>query len=137
MARFYRIQIEDIYLTSTGLVGGIPAKLQVVGADELLQTMTGAAFPAIGGGAVLQLAAFTVGKRLEIQIETHLYTAQWDDLKALINDAMENDTSLAIIGTGDTGDFTVDAKPFPLNPYSSAGFENGRINKPVFRFITV
>lgn len=137
MARFFRVQIETIYLTSDGLVSGIPAKLQIPNADDILTSMTGAAFPTIGGGAVLQLVPWTSGKQFEIQIETYLYEAVWTDLIGLINDAMENDTALTVIATGDTGDFTTEAKPFPVKPFSSAGFENTRIYKPNFKFITV
>ncbi len=136
MGRFYRIQIDSIYLTDTGGVGGIPAKLAVSGVDDLLATMTGVAIPAVSG-AVLQLVPWTIGKTFEIQIETHLPAAVWQDLIDLINDALENDTALTVIGTGDTGNFNVEAKPFPVKPFSSSNFENGRILKPNFKFITV
>ena len=137
MAKFYQVQIETVYFTSTGLAGGLPAKLTVSGIEDLLTTVIGAAFPAIGGGAVLQLVPWTSGKQFEIAVETHLYTAQWEDLKDLINDALENDTSLTVQLSGETGNFTGEAKPFPVKPFSCEKFENGRIYKPVFRFITI
>lgn len=137
MARFYRIQIGSIYLTKSGLSTGLPAKLQVRGADALLQTKAGQIVQAADGTPYAQIVDFAVGKRLEILIETYLLEAVWDSLVAAINSALQNGTNLMIVGTGDTLDFSVSAMPLLPAPFESEGFENGRILKPVFRFITV
>lgn len=136
MARFYQIQIASVYLTSDGTAAGDPCKLNVPGVEDLLTTITGAAIPAIGGGSVLQLVPWTAGKQLQIEVETVMEDV-WNDLVDLILDALTNDTSFTIIGTGDIGDFSVSVKPFPIKPFSAPGFRNGRIKNAVFKFITV
>ena len=136
MARFYQVQIDSIYLTDDGSAGGIACKLSIPNVEDLLTTMTGAAVPAIGGGAVLQLVPWTSGKQFEILIETVMEDV-WNDLLELILDALENDTSFTIVGTGDAGDFNVSVKPFPVKPFSLQSFINGRIRGAFFKFITV
>lgn len=136
MARFYRIQINSIYLTSDGTSGGIPCKLQVVGVEDLLTEIIGTAVLSVGGTPVYQLVPFTTGKSFEIQIET-INQAEWDDLKDLLNLNLTNDSSVSVTGTGEIGDFIVAAKPNPVKPFAAGSFLNGRILGATLRFITV
>lgn len=137
MARFYRITIGNVALTKTGLVSGLPAKLLVSGADALRQTRTGQTTLAADGTPYSQIVAFSAGKTLEIRVETYLLEAVWDSLVALINSALENGADITVVGTGEIGDFSVSAAPLLPKPFEAAAFENGRILKPVFRFVTV
>ncbi|MBS1797463.1 MAG: hypothetical protein JSS81_26810 [Acidobacteria bacterium] len=136
MSRFYSIQIDSIYLTSDGTAGGDKCRLTIPNVEDLLTTITGAIVPAIGGGAVLQLVPWTGGKQFEVEIET-LMRDEWEDLTALINSKLEADASFTVSGAGDTGDFSVTAKPFPVKPFSAQRFINGRIIGANFKFITV
>lgn len=137
MARFYAVQIGSIYLTSTGAAGGIPSKLTIGSAEDLLTTVAGTAIPSITGSPVFQTIPWTSGKQFDISIETHLYAAQWNALKTLLNGSLENNTSFTVTATGEIGNFTVTARAFPQKPFAAQGFENGRILKPVFRLITI
>lgn len=135
MARFYRIQIGAVHLTSDGTNAGIPCKLAVSGADALLQTHKGQTIVANDGTPVNQLFAITKGKPLEISVEV-LPESVWNSLVSLINTALTNETTINIIGTGDVGDFDEDFLPLMPEPFSAAEFINSRIKNSIFRFIT-
>lgn len=137
MSRFYKVKIGDIWLTNSGLESGIACKIDIPDAVDLLTTTAGVAIPSISGAPVFQTIPWTAGKQFDVRIETHLYKAQWDALKALLNDSLENGTSFTVSAAGDIGDFSVTARAFPQKPFSAAAFTNGRIVKPVFRLITV
>jgi hypothetical protein len=135
MSRFYHVQIDSIYITSDGTNGGDPCKLSVAGASELLQTVTGAAIPTIGG-TVFQLVPYTKGKRFSVAID-QIMKDQWDDLVTLINNTLETDGDFTVSGTGDIGDFSATVKPFPVSPFKAQSFINGRIRGVTLEFITV
>lgn len=136
MARFYRVQIENIYLTKDGTLAGRPCMLAISNVEDLLAPVAGTAVTAADGSAIFQLVPWSAGKQFEIQVET-LTESVWEDLKELLLDSLQNETDLTIVGTGDIGDFSVSARPFPQKPFSAAGFINGRIRNAVLRFITV
>lgn len=133
--RFYEIQIDDIFLTDTGTADGTPCKLSIPSLEDLLTNYLGQPSVSASGAVVSNLSAWTRGKSFEIQIET-LTESVWNDLKDLINDSLENDSSFAVIGTGATGNFNVNAKPNPQKPFQAERFLSDRIYKCVFRFIT-
>jgi len=122
MARFYNVRIGTTYLTSNGLSNGIPAKLDIPNLEDLLVSVSGNVQFAADGSAVSQLVPWTKGKTFEIQVST-LFETQWNALKDLINAALNLDGSITIIGTGDIGDFTVQAKPYLKKPFSAASFQ--------------
>lgn len=136
MARFYEIQIDSIYLTDTGADDGVPCKLQISNLEDLLVSVAGIAIPTASGSVVTQNVEWTSGKQFDIRIET-LMKDVYDDLKTLINDALDDDTDFEIVGAGDSGDFSVTVKPFPQKPYSAASFINERIKGVNLKFITV
>lgn len=139
MSRFYSIQIADIHLTSTGAAGGTGCKLEVSNVEDLLMPIAGNVVMAANGTPVFQTVPWTAGKQFDVRVEV-LNEAQWEDLKTLFIDALEaefpNDR-FTVTGTGDIGDFTVTAKPFPQKPFSAGAFWNGRIKEIVLRLITV
>jgi hypothetical protein len=137
MSRFYEIQIDSVYLTDDGTETGDDVKLEVSNWEDLLTTVTGNTRPNADGSPDRQRYAWTAGKQFEVRVTTWIYKAQWDDLKALLLESLENDTSFTVAGTGDTGDFSVTAKAELEKPFSAGRFRNGRIFEPVFRFITV
>lgn len=133
MAKFYKIRLNSIYLTSDGTNTGDPVKLSVSGADAL-GGVSGVTIPTVGG-AVNQL--FGTSKPIEIRVLTHISEALWNSLVALINTALENSETINLIGTGDTGDFQRNVQPLLPKPFEAQDFRNGRILTPIFRFITV
>lgn len=134
MAKFYKIQIGDIYLTDTGEADGDPVKLLVPGADALLLSLNGTTVITCGG-SVNQL--FKTSQVLEIRILTYISAALWRRLVSLINTASQNSATINLIGIGDINDFEVAVNPLLPRPFEAQEFKNGRILKPIFRFITV
>ncbi len=136
MAKFYTIQLDDVYLTDTGLESGDPCKLEVTGADALLFPFTGSTIISVDGTPVNQVfAAETRGRVLEIK-PLVIAAELWTDIVALINTALGNSGTINIIGTGDIGNFDVEALPLMPRPFEAKEFKNGRIKNPIFRFIT-
>jgi hypothetical protein len=136
MSRFYRIQIGGIFLTEDGTAAGTPCKLSVESVEDLLTTVAGSVAPSANGTPIFQLVEWTKGKQFAIQITT-LTKDVWLDLVELLLEALEENQTLTVTGSGDIGDFTVTAKPFPVKPYQATGFINGRILGVTLRFITV
>jgi len=136
MNRFYKVNIGEIFLTSTGLIGGDKCRLEISNVEDLLTTVAGVAIPSISGAPVIQTIPWAAGKQFDIRVNV-LTEAQWNDLKTLINTAQENQASFIVAGTGDIGDFTATARPFPQKPFAAQRFKNGRIYNVVLRFITV
>jgi hypothetical protein len=137
MARFYYIQIADIYLSSDGTAGGERVKCEVVGWRDLLSPVTGNTRKNADGSNDNQRYAWDAGKDFEIRVSTWIYQAQWDDLKALLLDSQANGTTFQVVGTGDFGNFNVPSEAQLDAPFDAANFRNGRIFQPVFRLSTV
>ncbi len=135
MSRFYRIQIDSIHLTSDGTNSGTPCKLQIPGLEDLLTPVTGISEPSASGIPQFQTFPWTTGKQFEIVIQTILEDV-WNDLKTLLNTALENNTPFTVSGTGDVGNFVVSAMPFPQKPFTASEFINGRIKNSTIRLIT-
>lgn len=135
MARFYRIQLDSIYLTQTGLEAGTPCKLQISGLEDLLTPIAGTVEPSASGIPQFQTLAWIAGKQFEISVEVILEDV-WNSIKSLINSALENNTPFTVSGTGDIGDFSVSAMPNPQKPFSASEFINGRIKNSTIRLIT-
>lgn len=136
MAKFYTIQLDDIFLTDTGQESGDPCKLEVDGADALLFPFTGSTIISVDGTPINQVfETETRGRVLEIK-PLVLTTELWTDIVALINTALGNSGTINIIGTGDIGNFVADAKPLMPRPFEAKEFKNGRVKNTIFRFIT-
>jgi hypothetical protein len=137
MARFYRVQIGPVYLTDTGLIGGIPCKLKIPGIEALRVTYAGETAPSAGGTPhTVAFSVGTKGRPLSIEIES-LPKAVFDSIVTLINNALANNTTITLIGTGDYGDFNLAAVPRLPSPITgSSEFINGRLKKVSFHFTT-
>jgi hypothetical protein len=135
MARFYQIQIDDIYLTNTGLVGGIACELEVSNIEDLAATVIGVSVPAIGG-KVRQTVPWTAGKDFEIKVNV-MFSTLYEDLEAFLVDANETDTSFTVRIIGDIYDLTLTVKARLQKPISRSGFQNGVTNGVVLGFETV
>ena len=129
MAKFYRIQIETIYLTSDGLAGGTKCRSLVSGVDQLSLDFIRTVEPSRDGTPVVQTFAYTKGKPIEIQIET-LPKAVGEDLIELFNDLMQNATTLTVIGSeAETPSFNVECEflSFNFRETNSAGWRGAII----------
>lgn len=136
MARFYQIQLDSLYLTSSGLSNGEPCKMEVLGVENVIRTRAGSTGIAIDGTPVTTLIEQDgKGNVLEIKIAV-LYKAVYDSLITLINNAVENFTTINLTGTGDTGNLNLDTVPLMPNPYSFESFRNERIKNFTLRLVT-
>jgi hypothetical protein len=134
--KFYKVQIDDIYLTSDGTAAGDECKLEVSNVEDLLTTVAGTVTPSIGGAPVIQTIPWTSGKQFDVRV-TVLNKPQWEALKTLLNDSLSGGSTFTVAGTGDIGDFSVNVRAFPQKPFAAARFKNERIYGVVLRFITV
>lgn len=129
MARFNTVQIETLYLTETGLAGGIPCKLEVSGLEALLLAYQGSTAIAADGTpyAFVQSNAEAQGSPISVRIET-ITAAVLSSLKTLFNAALAGSTTLTVTVNGDLGNFSVGCQPLFPTPISPSGkFRNGRI----------
>lgn len=133
--RFYKIQIDTIFLSRDGTDAAPYCKLQVTNAEDLLTTVIGQPTPSADGRVVSNLAPWTRGKQFEIEVEV-LTGAVFGALKTLINTHLAADSSFDVTGTGDGGNFSETVKPNPVKPFSFQRFLNGRVYGVTLRFIT-
>lgn len=134
--KFYKVKIGDIWLTDTGLETGDQCKLEISNVEDLMTTVSGVAIPSASGVPIFQMMPWTSGKQFEIRINV-VNLQVYNDLKTLLLASLESLESFEVVATGDTGNFTVNALPFPNKPYSAQRFKNGRIYAVVLRLITV
>lgn len=127
MARYNLVNLETIYFTKTGLVGGVRCRTNVIGLDALKLTKTGRnEFDAEGNAYV-----FLVDKKSQlIRIEIEYITkAVFDALVALIQAALNAETTLSLGIAGDLGTFALETVPkFPKPITASGKFSNERID---------
>lgn len=137
MARFYRLQIGSVYLTSDGTSAGLPCKLKIGGVEALRVNYAGQTAPSADGTP--QTVAFLVGTKsrpLSVTVET-LPKTVFDSLVTVINNALQNNSTITLVGTGDYGDFNIACVPTLPTPISSSGeFINGRLKQVVLNFTT-
>lgn len=145
MSRYYEIHISgtgpggavSIYLTHNGNTGGRPCKNTVVGVGGLLTPESGNTTVA-SDGTPFNEKPLTAGKGRPFEIQTEWTpTAVYDDLKELIDYCVEQATAVTIEGTGEPGDFDVDAVPnFAPTPIDFDGFSTDVVKGLKLRFIT-
>lgn len=137
MARFYRLQIGSVYLTDTGLSDGLPCKLKIGGVEALRVNYAGQTAPSADGTP--QTIAFLIGTKgrpLAVTVET-LPKTVFDSLITLINNALQNNSTITLVGTGDYGNFNAACVPTLPTPISSSGeFIGGRLKQVVLNFTT-
>jgi hypothetical protein len=135
MARFYRVQINTLFLTNSSLVGGTPCELEVTNIEDLIASVTGVSIPVIGG-RVRVTAPWTSGKDFEVKVSV-MFSSLYEDLETFLNNANETDTSFTLVITGDIYDLELTVKPRLQKPISRNSFQNGVTNGVVMAFETV
>jgi hypothetical protein len=133
--KFYKINIDDIWLTSTALVNGIQCFLTVIGANEFFTQIAGSVIDTVGG-RVVQFVPYTKNKDFEIQVSI-MPADIWDDLVALREELLTNNESVNIVGTARPGNFDVQAKPRPDEMFSFGEFDNDFIYNVSMKFYSV
>ena len=136
MSQYYAIRIGMTYLTSDGTSGGLPARCLVPQWPVLVNPHVGVSMRANSGRPIRQVIVRPPGDRFQIQIETWLAKSVWQAIKAAMDAAVLNNTTITVVGTGDTGNFTKTAKPALDTPYDAEGFDDERIIRPFFWFET-
>lgn len=136
MARFNLVKIGGIYLTSTGLQSGTACKLTVAGLDALAMDKTGTVTAAADGTPFVELVDVDRrGSRVVITIES-LAQSVFNDLKDLLNDAVNDGDVLTLEISGKTGNFNLSVLPLIPKPLSFGAFNNFWIKNTVISLIT-
>lgn len=127
MARFHLIQIGSVYLTSTGLVGGIRCKTRVTGLDELFSGYAGASVVPIDGPHH-NFKKENNGEGVEIKIEilTQWTASVMDTLNTAFNTAFGSDASIVCIFTG-FKTWNLDCQPIFPKPIAFPGDFSGAL----------
>lgn len=141
MARHYKIQIDDIWLTDNADENGKRCKVEVEGIAGLLQPNLGTV--AVGNNGVpfreivpTEIASPRGGRAFAFTMPVVLKEV-YDDLKALLDDKAAEGESFSVRGYGATGDFDVLAivndDPFYIE---AKGFSDDRIKSVRISLIT-
>lgn len=136
MARYNTIQIDSIYLTSTGLSNGSPCKSSVEGLDALSLDYQGQTVIALDGTPYNQYT--TNNKRgLPLKIKlSQLSETVLESLIALMDSTISGATTNLIRITGDTGDFVLNCLPAFPQPIEFPGdFQNDRIRDVTLNYV--
>lgn len=139
MADYNKVQIENIFLTDTGLVGGLPCRAQVSGLDRLQISYAGNTVKA-ADNTPYNFAIEHLGKGIDIEIRPFVVTETvLNDVNAVIDAAILGGTTITLgITEGPFGDFSLECLPlFPRPVEFSGEFSDDRISDAVFRFTAV
>lgn len=145
MSRYFVVHISgtgsggpvDIYLTDDGSSGGRPCRVDVPGAANLLTPASGNTTVASDGTAFTE-KPLTAGKGRPFEVvAAWCTTSVYEDLKDLIDYVVEQETEITVEGSGEPGDFDVQAIPnFAPVPIEWEGFTTDVIKGLRLRFIT-
>lgn len=129
------VQLNTLYLTDTGLVGGVPCRTAVAGLDALSLTKAGQTTIA-ADGTPYNFISDGGGKGGPIKVSPEVVSsALLATLKTLLNTAIAANTTIHAIFTGDTGTFDLNVKPLFPKPIEFNGeFFNGNIYGLVLNF---
>lgn len=110
MAQTRLIQIETLYLTTTGAAGGVPCKTTVSGLDSIGDTLAGPVIIPITGPPFKFLADNSEGEGVPIVINLFRF-ARLSDLRSIINTVQStNGTATVAISNGPEGSLSFECK---------------------------
>ena len=132
---FYKIRIGTIWLTSDASENGLQCFLSIPQASELLTEIAGTVIETVGG-RVVQSVPYVKGKDFDIQVSI-MPADVWDELFALRETLLENDSSIEIEGSARPGNFAVNAKPRPDAVFTFESFDNDFIYNVSMKFYSV
>lgn len=111
MGRFYKVALDTLYLTDTGLATGRPCRLRITGLLEKRVNYSGVAAVALDGTPHL-VVNNTGGKGQAIQIQIDfLPKARLDDIVTLINSKLAASAPISMQITGDVYNATFNVMP--------------------------
>jgi predicted proteasome-type protease len=135
--KYALVQINSIYLTHSGLVGGRPCRTEIGGLNELATTGAFQVIKALSGTPYLQTSSTLVGKPISIayvQMEESVY----DSIVAIIQAYITSGTAITITITN-----TPYATSFALSVVPDAPpvkheheFQNTSLKNGSFHFLT-
>lgn len=136
MARYNLISIAGLYLTTDATSTGDLCRTEVTGLDAASFNSQGQTILAIDGTAYNQIV-ITNKKGLPLRIEAEQMSKElFDDLIAAIDEAMTDETTVAVSITGDTGTFSFTCLPRLPDPVEFPGsFIEERIRSVAFNFV--
>lgn len=127
MADYNRVKIGSVYLTDTGLVDGLPCRVEVQGL-QFLQTAKKGAIVKSANGTPYKFLIDNTGEGVELRFQIMVInTTTLDALKTVIDTAEAGALTVNTTIEGDLGDFDLECIPgqVPLEP--SGRFSDGRI----------
>lgn len=121
MARYALIQLESLYLTSNGLVGGTRCQHEITGLAHLALTKSFQVTKALTGLSYMQTSDAQLGVPIVIKVFQMLDTvyASWVAEIQAVLDGTKTELDLEITGSA-YGAFSVDVVP-NINPVRHAG----------------
>lgn len=138
MARFYRLKLETIYFTSTGLAGGVPCRLDLTGTDRLNSDYTIAAVdPQNDGSVKIQTVKNDKkGAELVANLLGSIKSSVFDSLSDLIETAIAAGETLTLEISGGQSPAAATLEVAALPP-TKAGFSGDRVKGANFRFFVI
>lgn len=136
MARYYKIKIGSVWLTSDGTETGIACKTKVSGFSDSLFDKIGNTVKALDGTPITFLTV-DLRKGMSILLEVPSFiTSVFDDVKTELQDSLTNKTLFELDIIGETGTFNLLAKPDMPTPLDSESFGTGYIKNIKIKLIT-
>lgn len=131
------VQLEAIYLTKTGLVGGIPCKIRVEGLNTFAVTKEHQVTKALSGLPYLQVSDAMLGKPIGLfyeNMESSVYDSIVAEIQAVLDGSkaeLDLDISNSAYGT-----FSLDVVP-DVNPVRHTSEQQGEtVKNGSFHFLT-
>lgn len=135
--RFNTVKLNSVYFTEDGSQTGTKCKLAVAGLDALKKTRPASIQRDLNNVPYRQQSDFAgKGFDLSITVET-LTESVFSAINDEINAACENETSLTLEISGDTGDFNLTVIPAAESVRFPGTFINSRIKQVTYSFVTV
>lgn len=131
------IQLEAIYLTKNGLVGGIPCKIRVEGLATFAVTKEHQVTKALSGLPYLQMSDAMLGKPIGLFFE-NMEESVYDLIVAEIQDVLDGDKAELDLEISNSayGSFSLDVVP-DVNPVRHQAEQSGTtVKNGSFHFLT-
>jgi len=127
MARFYKVSIDEFWLTLDGTESGRPCKVTVENLQKLLQPDTGNVSVGSAGSVFREKPLTPTGGGRDFAfVVAFMLSADYAALKAILDDAAADPGSdFNVTGTGLAGDFDVNATVFDNPTYISHERQSG------------
>ncbi len=137
------VQLDSLYLTTDGMADGTPCKTEIPGLHRLVFSKRQAVQLAIDKTPYMQIFDNSKKGELVSIIANIILKDVYDDMNSAIEAYFASPTTMSLTITGDTGTFNLSVYPsgdgegnFPPPVEFPGTFNNGRINRVTYNFIT-